>query len=279
MYGQALGTLGPTSLDRESTEHYQGEKTMNGINGTVAIVTGGGSGIGQATAKRFAEEGASVVVNDIDVEGGKETVSAIEADGGEAVFVEGDVTDPEDVAETVATALDTFGGLDFAFNNAGIEGASEPSSDQPLSNWEKVIDINLTGVFLGLREQIPAMLHDGGGAIVNTASIAGLLGFPNLTPYVASKHGVVGLTKTAALEFSAEGVRVNAVCPGVIETPMVERTQEEDPETMEQTIAATPIDRLGQPEEIASAVVWLCSEDASFVTGESLVVDGGYSVQ
>ncbi|WP_119821888.1 SDR family NAD(P)-dependent oxidoreductase [Halalkaliarchaeum desulfuricum] len=252
---------------------------MNGINGTVAIVTGGGSGIGQATAKRFAEEGASVVVNDIDVEGGKETVSAIEADGGEAVFVEGDVTDPEDVAETVATALDTFGGLDFAFNNAGIEGASEPSSDQPLSNWEKVIDINLTGVFLGLREQIPAMLHDGGGAIVNTASIAGLLGFPNLTPYVASKHGVVGLTKTAALEFSAEGVRVNAVCPGVIETPMVERTQEEDPETMEQTIAATPIDRLGQPEEIASAVVWLCSEDASFVTGESLVVDGGYSVQ
>jgi len=252
---------------------------MNGISDGVAIVTGGGSGIGRATAKRFASDGAQVVVTDVDADGGEETVSQIEADGGEATFLEADVTDEDDVKATVETAVDTYGGLDFAFNNAGIEGANESSSQQSRSNWDQVIDINLTGVFLGIREQLPAMLEDGGGAIVNTASVAGLLGFPNLSPYVASKHGVVGLTKTAAVEFSADGVRVNAVCPGVIETPMVARTREEDPEMMEQTAAATPIGRLGEPEEIAAAVVWLCSDDASFVTGESLVVDGGYSVQ
>lgn len=252
---------------------------MNGISDGVAIVTGGGSGIGRATATRFASEGARVVVTDVDVDGGEETVSQIEADGGEATFLEADVTDEDDVKATVETAVDTYGGLDFAFNNAGIEGANESSSQQSRSNWDQVIDINLTGVFLGIREQLPAMLEDGGGAIVNTASVAGLLGFPNLSPYVASKHGVLGLTKTAAVEFSADGVRVNAVCPGVIETPMVARTREEDPEMMEQTAAATPIGRLGDPEEIAAAVVWLCSDDASFVTGESLVVDGGYSVQ
>ena len=252
---------------------------MNGIADGVAIVTGGGSGIGRATATRFASEGAQVVVTDVDVDGGEETVSQIDADGGEATFLEANVTDEDDVKATVETAVDTYGGLDFAFNNAGIEGANEPSSQQPRSNWDQVIDVNLTGVFLGIREQLPAMLEDGGGAIVNTASVAGLLGFPNLSPYVASKHGVVGLTKTAAVEFSADGVRVNAVCPGVIETPMVARTREEDPEMMEQTAAATPIGRLGEPEEIASAVVWLCSDDASFVTGESLVVDGGYSIQ
>ena len=252
---------------------------MNGITDGVAIVTGGGSGIGRATATRFASEGAQVVVTDVDVDGGEETVSQIEADDGEATFLEANVTDEDDVKATVETAVDTYGGLDFAFNNAGIEGANESSSQQSRSNWDQVIDINLTGVFLGIREQLPAMLEDGGGAIVNTASVAGLLGFPNLSPYVASKHGVLGLTKTAAVEFSADGVRVNAVCPGVIETPMVARTREEDPEMMEQTAAATPIGRLGEPEEIASAVVWLCSDDASFVTGESLVVDGGYSVQ
>lgn len=252
---------------------------MQGITDGVALVTGGGSGIGRATANRFADEGASVVLSDVDVEGGKQTVAEIEDDGGDAVFVEADVTDEDAASELVETAMDTYGGLDFAFNNAGIEGANDPANEQSMSNWQQVIDVNLTGVFLGLREQIPAMLEDGGGSIVNTASIAGILGFPNLSPYVSSKHGVIGLTKTAALEFSAEGVRVNAVCPGVIETPMVARTKEEDPETIEGTIAATPIDRLGQPDEIASAVVWLCSEDSSFVTGESLVVDGGFSIQ
>lgn len=252
---------------------------MRGLTDSVAIVSGASSGIGRKTAQRLADEGARVVAADVDVEGGEETVAQIEADDGEAVFVEADVTNPDDVTTMVETAVDTYGGLDAAFNNAGIEGENASTSEQSDENWAQVIDINLEGVFLAMREQIPVMLEDGGGAIVNTASVAGLLGFPNLSPYVASKHGVIGLTKTAAVEFSAEGVRVNAVCPGVIETPMVARTQEEDPETMEATIAATPIGRLGQPEEIAAAVTWLCSEDASFVTGESLVVDGGFSIQ
>ncbi len=252
---------------------------MNGIHDSVAIVSGGGSGIGRATATRFASEGAQVVVADIDAEGGEETVSQIESDGGEAVFVEVDVMNEEDVERMVDTAVDTFGGLDFAFNNAGIEGAQTPTPEQPMDNWNRVISINLQGVFLAMRAEIPAMLEDGGGAIVNTASVAGILGFPNLSPYVASKHGVIGLTRSAALEFSSDGVRVNAVCPGVIDTPMVARAKEEDPESMEGAMAATPIGRLGEPEEIASAATWLCSDDASFVTGESLVVDGGFSVQ
>ena len=252
---------------------------MNGIQDSVAIVSGASSGIGRATAKRFASEGAQVVVADVDTEGGEETVSQIESDGGEAIFVEVDVMIEDDVEHMVESAVDTFGGLDFAFNNAGIEGAHGLAHEQSMDNWNRVIGINLQGVFLAMQAEIPAMLEDGGGAIVNTASVAGILGFPNLSPYVASKHGVIGLTKSAAVEFSSDGVRVNAVCPGVIETPMVARAQEEDPETMEATAAATPIGRLGQPEEIASAAAWLCSDDASFVTGESLVVDGGFSVQ
>ena len=252
---------------------------MRGIQDSVAIVTGASSGIGRAAAMRFAEEGASVVAADVDVEGGEETVAHIEDAGGEAVFVEADVTVENDVQAVVDTAVDTYGGLDIAFNNAGIEGPNESTTDQTIDGWDQVLDINLRGVFLGMQAEIPAMMESGGGAIVNTASIAGLLGFPNLAPYVASKHGVIGLTKTAAVEFSADGVRVNAICPGVIETPMVARTREEDPEQIEGTIAATPIDRLGQPEESGSAAVWLAAEDASFVTGESLVVDGGFSIQ
>jgi len=252
---------------------------MNGIDGGVALVTGAASGIGRATAQRFAEEGASVVAADIDVEGGEETVSQIESGGGEATFVETDVTDESDLTTAVETAVDTYDGLDFAFNNAGIEGDQVSFSEQDDANWNQVLDINLNGVFFAMREEIPAILESGGGAIVNTSSIAGILGFPNLSPYVASKHGVVGLTKTAAVEFSSDGLRVNAVLPGVIETPMVARSGEQDPEATEQTIAGIPASRLGQPEEIASAVVWLCSEDASYVTGQPLPVDGGYSIQ
>jgi len=252
---------------------------MNGINGSTAIVTGGGSGIGREAALRFGDEGANVVVADVDVDGAEETADRIRDAGGEATVVETDVSDPDEVEAMVDTAVETYGSLDFAFNNAGIEGESEPAGEHPLDNWEQVIDVNLKGVFLAMRNEIPAMLESGGGSIVNTSSIAGLVAFPNLSPYVASKHGVIGLTKTAAIEYSGEGIRVNAISPGVIDTPMVARSQEDDPEMMEATKAATPIGRLGQPDEIGDAAVWLCSDDASFVTGETLTIDGGYVVQ
>jgi NAD(P)-dependent dehydrogenase (short-subunit alcohol dehydrogenase family) len=242
----------------------------------VAIVTGASTGIGEAAAERFAEEGASVVAADVNVEAGEETVAAIEDAGGEALFVETDVSDQADIEAMVETAVETYGGLDYAFNNAGIEGDNAVLADQSLDNWDEVIDINLKGVFLAMQAEIPAMLADGGGAIVNTSSIAGLVGFPQSSPYVASKHGVLGLTKTAALEYSEQGVRVNAICPGVIETPMVAAS---DQAQIEQVTAATPIGRLGVPEEIGDAAVWLCSDEASFVTGESFTIDGGYVTQ
>lgn len=252
---------------------------MQGITNTVALVTGAASGIGRATAERFADEGAQVVVADVVDDGGTETVELIENDGGDAVFVHTDVTNADDIQAMVDTALDTYGQLDFAVNNAGIEGTSAPTTELTEDDWHRVIDINLKGVWLGMKHEIPAILDTDGGAIVNTSSVAGYNGFPDLAPYVASKHGVIGLTKTAALEYSAQGVRVNAVAPGVINTPMVSRTFEDDPEGLEQVLGAEPIGRLGEPEEIASAIVYLCSDDASFVTGFPMAVDGGYIAQ
>jgi NAD(P)-dependent dehydrogenase (short-subunit alcohol dehydrogenase family) len=252
---------------------------MNGIADSVAIVTGASSGIGRAAAHRFGEEGATVVAADVDPEKGAATVEEIRAAGGEAAFVETDVSDADEVASLVEATVDRYGGLDFAFNNAGIEGRNDPTADQPTDNWARVVDVNLKGVFLGMRAQIAAMRDHGGGAIVNTSSIAGLVGFRGVGPYVASKHGVIGLTKTAALEYGSEGIRVNAICPGVIDTPMVERSAEADPELVEQVSAATPLGRIGTPEEVGDVAVWLCSDDASFVTGEAMVVDGGYVSQ
>jgi NAD(P)-dependent dehydrogenase (short-subunit alcohol dehydrogenase family) len=252
---------------------------MNGIQDSVAIVTGASSGIGRAAARRFAEEGARVVAADVDADGGSGTVEAIRDAGGEATFVETDVSDRADAEAMVETAVDRYGGLDFAFNNAGIEGRNDSLVDQGDDDWERVIDINLKGVFLGLRTEIPAMLDDGGGVIVNTSSIAGVVGFQGVSPYVASKHGVIGLTKTAALEYGREGVRVNAISPGVIETPMVDRAAAANPEMIDGVSEATPMGRVGDPEEIGDAAVWLCSDDASFVTGETLVIDGGYVSQ
>jgi NAD(P)-dependent dehydrogenase (short-subunit alcohol dehydrogenase family) len=252
---------------------------MNGIDGSTGIVTGGGSGIGREAAVRFGEEGANVVIADVDGEGSSETAARVEEAGGEATVVETDVSDPDDVAAMVDVAVETYGGLDFAFNNAGIRSDAARTAEQSLENWERVIEVDLKGVFLCMRAELPAMLDSGGGAIVNTSSIAGVFGYQEVSPYVASKHGVIGLTKTAAVEYAEDDVRVNAICPGVIETPFVQGRIEQDPASIERSKAATPMGRLGQPEEIGDAAVWLCSEDASFVTGETLLVDGGFAAE
>lgn len=242
-------------------------------------MTGAGSGIGRATALVFAREGAKVVVSDIVVEGGQETVQQIEAAGGEAIFVKADVSQAADVETLVAKTVETYGRLDCAFNNAGIEGSVKPTIDCTEEEFDRTIAVNLTGVWLCMKYEIQQMLSQGGGTIVNTASAAGLVGFPGLPDYVASKHGVVGLTKTAALEYAKSGIRVNAVCPGVIQTPMVERGAQLSPGFDELAVSMEPVGRFGQPAEIGEAVVWLCSDAASFVTGIPMQVDGGLVAQ
>lgn len=244
------------------------------FEGKTAIVTGAASGIGRATAERFAADGANVVIADVAVDGAEETVDLIESNGGTAHFVRADVTDSAQVEALVEETVDAYGTLDVAHNNAGIEGKSVPTIEQSEDDWDRVIDINLKGVWLGLKHEIPAMIESG-GAIVNTSSIAGLsAGGP--APYAASKHGVVGLTRVAATEYAHEDVRVNAVCPGVIDTEMVQRSEGESSEELEQFVQMQPLKRRGTPEEIANAVVWLASEEASFVTGNAYPVDGGY---
>ena len=247
--------------------------------GKVALVTGAGSGIGRATALVFAREGAKVVVSDIVVAGGQETVQQIEAAGGEAIFVKADVSQAADVETLIAKTVETYGRLDCAFNNAGIEGGMKLTIDCTKEEFDRTIAVNLTGVWLCMKYEIQQMLSQGGGAIVNTASAAGLVGFPGLPDYVASKHGVVGLTKTAALEYAKSGIRVNAVCPGVIQTPMVERGAQLSPGFDELALSMEPVGRFGQPSEIGEAVVWLCSDAASFVTGIPMQVDGGLVAQ
>ncbi len=249
------------------------------LENKVALVTGGSSGIGRASALAFAREGARVVVADVMVDAGEETVGMIKKAGGDAIFVKADVTKAGEVEAMVTKAAEAYGRLDYAYNNAGIEGAQALIADATEENWDRVIAINLKGVWLSMKYEIPQMLKQGGGAIVNTASVAGLVGFPNMAAYVASKHGVAGLSKTAALEYAKSGVRVNAVCPGVIRTPMVERVIGNDPEVEKDMTAMEPIGRLGTPEEIAEAVVWLCSDAASFVTGHTMTVDGGLVAQ
>ncbi|MGH7963497.1 MAG: SDR family oxidoreductase [Candidatus Binatia bacterium] len=249
------------------------------VDGKVAVVTGGGSGIGRATAQAFARVGAKVVVADVVIDGGEETVRLIQAAGGEALFVRTDVAKGTEVEALVTKTVATYGRLDCAFNNAGIEGQFVPIIEGSEEMWDQVIDINLKGVWLCLKSEIVQMLKQGGGAIVNTASVAGLIGAAGGSAYVASKHGVNGLTKTAALEYAKQGIRVNAVCPGVIRTPMVERAISANPQMAEFMAAVEPVGRLGKPEEIAEAVVWLCSDAASFVTGLPMVVDGGWTAQ
>jgi NAD(P)-dependent dehydrogenase (short-subunit alcohol dehydrogenase family) len=245
----------------------------------VALVTGAGSGIGRAAALAFVREGAKVVVADVATEGGNETVGRIEQAGGQGLFVKADVSAAASVEDMVRTAVEQFGGLDCAFNNAGIEGEQAPTDECTEQNWDRVLSVNLKGVWLCMKYEIAYMRAHGGGAIVNAASVAGLVGFPNIPAYNASKGGVVQLTRTAALEYATDGIRVNAVCPGVIRTPMVERFLGGSPEAEAQFIAMEPVGRMGTPEEIAEAVVWLCSDGASFVTGVPLPVDGGLVAQ
>lgn len=243
--------------------------------GKVALVTGGGSGIGRATALKFAALGAKVVVADINEASAQATVREIADLGGEAAATAVDVADGTAVKAMVDFAVEQFGQLDCAFNNAGIEGEGGSVVDCTEENWARTIAIDLTGVWLCMKHEIPAMLATGGGTIVNTSSVAGLSGTPGLPAYGAAKHGVVGLTKGAAKEFAGRGIRINAVCPGVIETPMVDRLGANMGGTKEAFDKLHPIGRLGQPEEIAEAVIWLCSPSSSFVTGHAMALDGG----
>lgn len=252
------------------------------LEGKVMLVTGAASGIGRAIAIASGKQGAKVVVSDIAREGGEETVRLIKEAGSEAVFVPADISQSKQVETLIAKAVETYGKLDAAANNAGIEGALATTVDYPEEVWNRVLSINLTGPWLCMKFEIAQMLKQGGGAIVNVASILGVVGFANAGAYTAAKHGLIGVTQTAALEYATQGIRVNAICPGFIETPMVMQrgvAAGANPQTYQQIAALHPMQRLGQPREVAEAAVWLCSEAASFVTGAALLVDGGYTAQ
>ena len=245
------------------------------LKNKVALVTGASSGIGRAVALAWAGEGAKVVVSDVNRDGGEETAAMVRAQGGDALFVAADVGKPADGEALVAQTLARYGRLDIACNNAGIGGPQAATADYPLDGWAQVININLSGVFYGMKYQIPAMLKGGGGSIINMASILGAVGFAGAPAYSAAKHGVLGLTQAAALEYSAQGVRINAVGPGFIHTPMIAGL-EQDAAASAMLVGAHPIGRLGRAEEVAELVVWLSSDKASFVTGGYYPVDGGY---
>ncbi|MDJ0703635.1 MAG: SDR family oxidoreductase [Leptolyngbyaceae cyanobacterium MO_188.B28] len=245
----------------------------------VALITGGTSGIGKATAFRFAAAGAKVVVSGRSPERGGETVAQVKANGGDAAFILADVTQAESVKALVQKTLETFGQLDYAVNNAGVNPRFAPITEWDEAGWDEVIDTNLKGVWLCMKYEIPQILKQGGGAIVNTASVFGQVGFPTASIYIASKSGVIGLTKSAALEYAQQGIRINAVCPGVIATPLVEEATRGDAEAIAQLEALHPMKRLGKSEEVADAIAWLCSSQSSFVTGHTLTIDGGILAQ
>ena len=246
-------------------------------SGKVAFVTGAAGGIGRAAALAFAREGASVAVSDVSDQNVRETARIIEESGGRALAVGCDVTRTEDVKAALGKTVDAFGRLDVAFNNAGVENEVKPMAEVTEEEWDRILAVNLRGVFLCMKYEVPLMLEQG-GAIVNTSSGAGVKGFPGGAAYVAAKHGVVGLSKSAALDYAAFNVRINAICPGIVDTEMMRRFSGGTPEGRAAVISQEPIGRMGTPEEIAAAVLWLCSDAASFATGHAMVVDGGQTV-
>jgi NAD(P)-dependent dehydrogenase (short-subunit alcohol dehydrogenase family) len=246
------------------------------MTGKVALVTGGSSGIGRATCLCFAREGAQVVLAARRVTEGEQTAQMVREAGGEALFVRADVSQAADVQALVRTCVETYGRLDYACNNAGIEGTIVSLVDYSEAQWDTIIDINLKGTWLCMKAEIPHMITHGGGVIINVASVAGMIGFPGLGPYVATKHGIIGLTKTAAMEYAQQNIRVNVVCPGLIDTAMADRFTGGPDSAVEQFIMSLkPMRRRGTSAEVAEAVVWLCADAASYVTGHSMVVDGG----
>lgn len=256
---------------------------MGLVSGKTALVTGAGAGIGRATSLKFAKEGAKVVVSDIEVDLGEETTRLVHESGGEAIFVRADTSKQEDIEALIAATVDAFGSLDCACNNAGIEGKIVPFAEQTLENYDAIMNVNARGTFMCLKAEIREMLTSGGGAIVNLASIAGLIGFPGLAPYVASKHAVNGLTKNAALEYSKEGIRVNSICPGGIDTRMLDSLADQATagaqSSSDMMAPLHPLGRIGTPDEVAELIVWLSSPAASFVTGANIPIDGGYVAQ
>jgi NAD(P)-dependent dehydrogenase (short-subunit alcohol dehydrogenase family) len=249
------------------------------FEGKVVVVTGGSSGIGRATSIAFAREGARVVYGDIDVKGADDTMGMIKEVGGEAHFVKTDVSKAADVKALVDKAINTYDRLDYAHNNAGIDGEFASIVANTEENFDHVIGVNLKSVWLGMKYEIPEMRKRGGGAIVNTSSVAGLVAFRTMGPYVASKHGVIGLTKTAALEYSNFGIRVNAICPGAIRTPMIDTFINNDPVTEANMSALQPVGRMGKADEVANLILWLCSDASAFITGAAIAIDGGIVAQ
>lgn len=253
-------------------------KDKRDFRGKVALVTGAANGIGRAAALAFARSGASVAVADVSERGNQETARMIREVGGRVLVVKCDVTRTDDVRRALDAIVEQFGRLDFAFNNAGVEYKPTPLAEIGEEEWARIIDVDLRGVFLCMKYEIPLILKQGGGAIVNTSSGAGVRGFKGGTAYVAAKHGVIGITRAAALDYAQSNIRINAVCPGIIDTPMMERFSGGTPQGRQAVIAQEPVGRMGMPEEIAAAVVWLCSDEAHFVVGHAMVIDGGQTV-